>query len=163
MEEIWKEIEGFKGYEVSSLGRVRSWRITGRGRKPPQEAALKAFSRCRKYLQVRMTSDEGVKKTCKVHRLVAIAFLPNPRNLPQVNHKDENPENNEVTNLEWCTSEYNQIYSFGEAISVVSPDGIKISGESIRQLSRKTGLDAAALYRLKSGEYKNTKGWVLHV
>lgn len=163
MSEEWKPITGFPGYEVSSFGRIRSWRITGRGRKPPTEPAIKSLHYSRKYLYVRMTNSEGVKCTRSVHRLVAIAFLPNPENLPQVNHIDEQPDNNLVENLEWCTSEYNQIYSFGKSISIISSSGEVVSGDSIRQLSRLSGVDSAALYRLYSGEYKQTHGWRLYV
>lgn len=162
MEEVWKPVEGFEGYEVSTLGRIRSWKITGRGRKQPIEPVIKSLHYCRKYLVVRLTDSLGIKRTKSVHRLVATAFLPNPENLPQVNHIDEQPDNNHVDNLEWCTSEYNQIYSFGKDISIISPSGEIVSEKSIRKLSRLTGLDSAALVRLKRGEYKQTHGWRLY-
>ena len=161
-QEIWKPIEGFEGYEVSSEGRIRSWKITGRGRQKPTEPVIKSLRYCRRYLCVRMTDSLGIKRTKSVHRLVASAFLPNPNNLPQVNHIDECPDNNRSDNLEWCTSEYNQIYSFGKEMSVVSVSGEVVSGKSIRQLSRLTGLDSEALVRLKRGEYKQTQGWRLY-
>ena len=65
------------------------------------------------YLQVHLTKD-GKAKSCKIHRLVAQAFIPNPYNLPQVNHKDENKKNNNVENLEWCTQSYNMSYKDGQ-------------------------------------------------
>lgn len=55
-------------------------------------------------------SKDGKMKHYKVHRLVAMAFIPNPNNLPIINHKDENPSNNNVNNLEWCTVAYNNAY-----------------------------------------------------
>lgn len=55
-------------------------------------------------------SNNGISKECKVHRLVAIAFIDNPNNLPYINHKDENKTNNHFSNLEWCDSLYNNTY-----------------------------------------------------
>lgn len=65
------------------------------------------------YLQVHLTKD-GKMKSFKIHRLVAMAFIPNPYNLPQVNHKDEDKYNNHVYNLEWCTQSYNLNYNDGQ-------------------------------------------------
>ena len=61
------------------------------------------------YLYV-VLHKNGVSKTMKIHRLVSITFIPNPNNLPQINHKDENKLNNNVENLEWCDSSYNNKY-----------------------------------------------------
>ena len=64
------------------------------------------------YASVELFNESGSKRIL-IHRLVASAFIPNPDNLPQVNHKDENPHNNCVTNLEWCTAKYNMAYGAG--------------------------------------------------
>lgn len=102
-QEIWKEIAGYEGlYFVSNFGRVMSL-------KKNSPAILKG-GWCRKYNFVILTNKNGIKKEPKVHRLVAEAFIPNPNNYPQVNHKDENPSNNHVDNLEWCTAKYNSNY-----------------------------------------------------
>ena len=61
------------------------------------------------YMEVNLSKNNKVTHYL-IHRLVAQAFIPNPNNLPQVNHKDENRENNRVDNLEWCTAEYNTNY-----------------------------------------------------
>jgi hypothetical protein len=66
----------------------------------------------RGYKSVELFNKHGSKRLC-VHRLVAQAYIPNPDNLPQVNHKDENPSNNNVDNLEWCTAKYNMNYGNG--------------------------------------------------
>ena len=94
----WKPIEGYSNYEISCLGQVRNIN-TG--------YILKPFSSGAGYLAVNLN---GKKKL--VHRLVAKAFIPNPENFPQVNHKDENKHNNIVYNLEWCTQSYNNSYGF---------------------------------------------------
>ena len=99
MKEEWKDIPHFDGFQVSNDGRVRN----KHGR------VLKGSINNNGYQMVHLrTKDKN--KLCTVHRLVAEAFIPNPDNLPQINHKDENKLNNEVNNLEWCTSKYNANY-----------------------------------------------------
>ena len=99
MIEIWNDILGYEGlYEVSNWGRIRR---NGKILRP--QAARGG------YLQVGL-SKNGIVKHGKVHRLVASAFIPNPNNYPQVNHKDENKTNNAVDNLEWCDNKYNNNY-----------------------------------------------------
>lgn len=102
--EIWKDIPGFDGFQSSSMGNVRTlnWRHTGRTHQ------LKPVNH-KGYLRVWVTLN-GKGSFVFVHRLVAITFLPNPNGLPQINHKDENPLNNQVSNLEWCDAKYNSNY-----------------------------------------------------
>ncbi len=109
--EIWKSISGYLGlYEVSNLGRIRSVDRFAERRNGMITGKI-LVARCNRtgYLRVCLCKD-NIKKFKLVHRLVAMAFLPNTQNFPQVNHKDENKQNNEVENLEWCTAEYNQNY-----------------------------------------------------
>lgn len=107
MKEEWRDIEGFEGlYQVSNYGRVKSF-VRHLGRKPFNY--LKPKSDKDGYLQVALAKNKK-QYTKKVHRLVAMAFIPNPNNYPQVNHKDEIKSNNHVDNLEWCTNSYNQKY-----------------------------------------------------
>lgn len=110
MEEVWKDIDGYeKSYQVSNLGNVRSVeRIGENNRKYPMQMLKKRLN-WKGYPKVCL-NKHGHKKIFSVHRLVAKAFIPNPDNLPQVNHKDENKENNNVNNLEWCTAGYNNNY-----------------------------------------------------
>lgn len=107
MDEFWKDIPGYEGlYQISSKGRVK--RILYRN----QYAALilphimKVHPNDRGYLRVTLTKDS--KRTqFRVHRLVAQCFIPNPEELPEVNHIDMDKSNNSVENLEWCTRDYN--------------------------------------------------------
>lgn len=104
-EEIWKDIAGYEGkYQVSNLGRVKSLHYN----KTNKERLL-TLGDFRGYLHVGL-SKYSHKKRFYVHRLVANAFIENPYNFPQVNHKDENKHNNCVENLEWCSVEYNNRY-----------------------------------------------------
>ena len=102
MTEIWKNIDGYEGkYQVSNFGQVKS--MIG------QEKVLHPKKHRNGHLQIGLHKDKK-RKTMYIHRLVAQAFIPNPDNLPCVNHKDENPNNNNVDNLEWCTQKYNCNY-----------------------------------------------------
>ena len=108
--EIWKDIEGYEGlYQVSNLGRVRSLeRIDASGHH--RKGIMLAGRTVRGgYLNVRLYRY-GSEKNKLVHRIGAETFIPNPDNLPQVNHKDEDKTNNQVENLEWCTALYNNTY-----------------------------------------------------
>lgn len=107
MEEIWKAVVGYEGlYEVSNLGRVKSLHYYGGDR----QAIIKQSKRTDGYMHIGL-SKNGICRSLVVHRLVAQAFIPNPDGLEMVNHKDEDRTNNNVSNLEWCTRSYNQLYS----------------------------------------------------
>ena len=103
--EQWKPIDGTDGkYEVSNLGRVRT-----NGKRPGLLTLTKQKSGYR-YAMIQLSN--GKQKNCRVHRLVAEHFLPNPDNMKEVNHKDGNKDNNHVSNLEWCTRSHNVKHSF---------------------------------------------------
>lgn len=110
--EVWKDIVGYEGlYKVSNLGRVKSLdRIVTHknGRKRLFKGKLITPFKNEYFMVV--LSKNGKKSSSNIHRLVAQAFIPNPNNLPEVNHIDENKSNNKVSNLEWCTSKYNINY-----------------------------------------------------
>ena len=101
--EIWKYIEGYNNrFEVSNLGRVRS-NAYGKTK------ILKGTILPNGYVRVHINYN-GEHKYLLVHRLVAEAFIPNPNNLPQINHKSEVKTENFVENLEWCDAKYNSNY-----------------------------------------------------
>lgn len=114
--EIWKDVQGYEGYyQVSNFGRVKSLTRTVKSNKGDNYPYATLSEKIRKpsegkYLQIILCKDGKTKKHL-IHRLVAQAFIPNPNNLPCVNHKDENPRNNHVENLEWCTYQYNNQYN----------------------------------------------------
>ena len=112
MTEIWKDIVGYEGlYQVSNLGNVKRLKgYKGRGKGYiVEEHLIKPSINSHGYQNVVLCKN-GKTKTFSMHRLVAIAFLDNSDNLPEVNHKDEDKTNNCVDNLEWCDRVYNNNY-----------------------------------------------------
>ena len=118
MKEEWKIIEDtFGKYSVSNLGNVRinehyteitPSKVNPLGKaKLYKEQPVKQYSNCNGYKIVYLQVSKGNRIIRPVHRLVAQAFIPNPNNLPFVNHKDETKCNNCVDNLEWCDPKYN--------------------------------------------------------
>lgn len=104
--EFWKDIKGYEGkYQVSNKGNVKSLNYRNSGRS--QNLVPKVNNSGRLWVELALN---GETKPMLIHRLVAMAFIPNPNNYPQVNHKDEDVTNNSVDNLEWCTGEYNRKY-----------------------------------------------------
>lgn len=96
MDEQWKEIKGYdKQYFISTKGNVSDG-----------EKILTPRLHHRGHLRVELLQNKKIKRV-RIHRLVAEAFIPNPNNLPIVNHKDGDMTNNDYTNLEWCTQAYN--------------------------------------------------------
>lgn len=104
-EEKWKAIAGYEGYEISSLGKVKSLNYKRTGK----EKILKPKNNGKGYLRVALYKD-GKCKYFLIHRLVGEAFIPNPMGLPEINHKDENKSNNIASNIEWCDRRYNNNY-----------------------------------------------------
>lgn len=108
MKEEWKDIAGYEGlYQVSTLGRIKSSPRNGTSN-TEHFLSVKVYPNCR-YARVALSKNNKTK-SFSVHRLVAEAFIPNPNNLPIINHKDQMTWNNCVDNLEWCDSTYNNTY-----------------------------------------------------
>lgn len=134
MQEEFKSLKGLvdygNNYEVSNLGRVRNHK-TGR--------ILKFDTAHTGYHQVKL-SYEGKKKNCLVHRAVALAFLPNPDNKREVNHKDGSKTNNLLSNLEWATSKENQEHAMEHGLQRVligEECGIaKLTEDKVREIRR---------------------------
>ena len=105
MKEEWRDIKDYEGlYQISNLGRVKSLNYN----RTKKEKILKPRN-SQGYLHVTLVKNSKCKGFT-VHRLVAMHFIENPNNYPEVNHKDENKQNNKVENLEWCTDKYNKNY-----------------------------------------------------
>lgn len=182
-EELWKPIKGYKGlYEVSNLGRVKRLPYKSIGRtRDGYRSYIRSFNGgilkgtvCKNgYVRVTLTKD-SVNKYYHVHRLVATAFLDNPKNLPQINHKDENRTNNLVNNLEWCSCKYNNQYNDGynkrgKTFSKNHEYPVKIysiSGEyiktfpSINDAVKATGLTHSSINRAIAKTRKTAAGYI---
>lgn len=115
IEEVWKDIPDYNGrYQASNLGRVRSTDKTVLKSNGCSEIykgrVLKTFEATGGYLYVRIAEEQNKFHSVRLHRIIAKTFIPNPHNLPQINHINENKKDNRAENLEWCTGKYNTNY-----------------------------------------------------
>lgn len=156
MTEEWRQVDGF-AYEVSSLGRVRNAR-TGH--------VLRPTTNGRGYIYVGLHRD-GRQHSKRVHRLVALAFIPNPENKPEVNHIEHDLTNNAITNLEWATRIENHYHSVraGKFHSATNPNKVRklgpeivaeakrrhAAGESYSAIARSYGVLPWAIQRVVDG------------
>lgn len=152
--EIWKSHPDIEGIEVSSFGRVRS--VKGNYYKIRHNNG---------YLRVSFRIN-GKRVNKRVHRLVVQTFIPNSNNLPMVNHKDSNPANNNVDNLEWCTASYNSQYreKFGKqrgvpvfAINLKTQEVSRFRSQS--EAGRTLGVRHGNISSVINGIYKQSHGF----
>lgn len=175
--EIWKPIKGYEGlYEVSNLGRVKSLNYRGHGKEKILKLVKQSPFKGREsgYLIVGLYKNRKAK-TYSMHRIVASTFIPNPNNLPCVNHKNEVKTDNRVENLEWCDVAYNNRYGTSSKRGGISrrnrpeiskivlqylPCG-KLIGRypSIKEAYRQTGVDTNGISRACKGELINVGGY----
>lgn len=174
--EIWKAVDGYEGlYEVSSYGNVRS---VDRMESLPNGTVrrrngciLKQKFASNGYLKCNLSKNTK-EKTESVHRLVAQAFIPNPNNLPEVNHKDEDKANNHVDNLEWCSHLYNMRFGTGSKraaekqstpVLQIDKDTNEIIAEysSMAEAGRQLNIRQGNISNCCKGKYNTTGGFKL--
>lgn len=178
MNEIWKDIAGYEGmYQVSNTGRVRSVyrRVkVSNGTRVAEGVMLRTEQISGGYVRVMLVNAMGVRKRHMVHRLVANAFIPNPQNKPEVNHKNSITNSNSADNLEWVTRSENHKYAFkygnrikmtgrnhpqSKAVCLKNDDGLIICKfESISDASRATGQTIRFISKICKNEIKREYG-----
>ena len=174
MKEIWKDIKGYEGiYQVSNLGRIKSLKrkVSHKrlGAFNVPERILVSVDKGLGYMIVGLFKDNK-QKMMRVHRLVAQAFIPNPKNYNLINHKDENPSNNHVDNLEWCDYKYNNNYgnhnkrlSESQSIPVAQ---YTVKGEFVAKYSgaseaaKKLGIEKVCIRNCCRGEQLTSGGFI---
>lgn len=158
--EIWKDIEGYEGYQISNMGNVKS---LGNDKAKKEKILKPAKHRCG-YLKVNLCK-QGKTKTHLIHRLVALHFIQNPNNLPFINHRDEDKTNNAVQNLEWVTPKQNINYGtrnqrVAEKLSkqVLCVETNKIY-PSVNEVERQLGFSNGNIVNVCKGKFKTAYGF----
>lgn len=167
--EIWKDIQGYEGlYQVSNKGRVKSLdrivELKDGSKRSYKGKLLAPAANNRNYFQVFLCKDLK-RQTFLVHRLVLQAFTPNPLNKPEVNHIDEDSTNNDLSNLEWCTSKENcnhgtKIARASKPVKSICPKtGREAFYPSIVQAHKETGIDRSSIGSVTRGKGKTAGGY----
>lgn len=165
MKELWKDIPDYPGYQASNIGRIRSKdRVVhysdGRNRKY-KGTVLRPRANGLGYLEVYPGfAPNGRRNTVGVHRLIAMAHIPNPEEKPFINHKDGNPGNNNINNLEWVTPQENSQHakyvlknaSYGTPCQKVICVETGVVYDSIRRAWRETGVHWSDIARALDGK-----------
>tara|TARA_R110000868_G_scaffold23477_1_gene94518 strand:+ start:145 stop:612 length:468 start_codon:yes stop_codon:yes gene_type:complete len=149
-----KEHPTHKGYFVTEDGRVFS----------SKRGTLIEKSQCYNFRGYKRVSLFVNKKMISfvIHRLVAETYLPNPNNLPQINHKDEDKTNNHISNLEWCNSQYNNEYSKSKQYKVLHIEsGEIIDVFNLRKWCREKNISDGSLRNTRKSLTKHAKGYRL--
>ena len=136
MMEIWKPIKNYENlYEISNLGRIR--KIGGKNQfgNYKVDKMITPYKNEKGYLRVGL-SKNNQRKVIKLHRLVAEAYIPNPDNLPEINHKDGNKLHNCVDNLEWCTHKQNIKHSWENNLSKAKYSKENFSSKKVKQYDK---------------------------
>lgn len=160
MKEIWKDIPSYEGYyQASTLGRIKSLKYWSNVQKKyyDRELILKTTKDKGGYPYLTL-SKNGVKKTVRVHKLIALTFVPNPNNYRHINHINKNKECNLPSNLEWCTQTYNTRYSKAKVVKQYDLDGNFIKewvsiNEAMNQTNIKHIWDCCKGKRKTAGSY----------
>ncbi|AWH15268.1 NUMOD4 motif protein [Enterococcus phage vB_EfaS_AL2] len=167
MKEEWRDIKGYEGlYQVSNLGRIKSLKRTTNNYSCNTDKILKPSFNKKGYLQLQLCKD-NCAKTCRVHRLVAEAFIANHGNKPEVNHIDEDKTNNMVSNLEWVTSKENVNHGTRTSRMIITnlipivaiKDNIRLEFNSQKECAIELGLSTGHISECLSGKRKTHGGW----
>lgn len=171
--EQWKDIKDYEGlYQVSNMGRIRSLDRLVKGgygcQKLIKGKIIKPYEAPSGYYKLSLYSHRK-REMVYVHKTVAENWLPNPDNLPCINHKDENKKNNSVDNLEWCSYSYNNTYNGKQKITAEKTSKAvyqySLSGELIKEwkstmdIQRSTGYLNGNIGKACRGKYKQAYGF----
>ena len=161
-QEIWKDVPGYPDYQVSNIGRVKRIRNIGRN---GLIRILKPIKFNNGYLVVNLLG-----KRFGIHRLVAMAFLQNPKHFTEINHKNEDKTDNRVENLEYCSRLYNNNYgtrnkrvseSLSKSVLQYSIDGVLLNQfYGIHEASRQTGICTQNIHSVILGKRKTAGGFI---